>query len=86
MTLLASALGVVGVILTAGFSMFPFIMPSITHPTSSLTAWDAVSSKLTLQLMFWVVVVFLPLITLYTMWAYAKMRGTITMETIRSEY
>jgi cytochrome d ubiquinol oxidase subunit II len=84
--LLASACTVIGVILTAGLSMFPFVMPSSTDPASSLTAWDAVSSKSTLQLMFWVVVVFMPLITLYTMWAYAKMRGTITMETIRSEY
>jgi cytochrome d ubiquinol oxidase subunit II len=84
--LLGSACAVAGVILTAGFSMFPFVMPSSTNPASSLTAWDAVSSKLTLQIMFWVVVVFLPLVAVYTSWAYAKMRGTITMETIRSEY
>ena len=84
--LLASACAVAGVILTAGFSMFPFVMPSSTHPGSSLTAWDAVSSKLTLQIMFWVVVVFLPIVTVYTTWAYAKMRGTITLETIRTDY
>jgi cytochrome d ubiquinol oxidase subunit II len=84
--LLASACAVAGVILTAGFSMYPFIMPSSTQPASSLTAWDAVSSKLTLQIMFWVVVVLVPIIAAYTSWAYAKMRGTITMETIRSEY
>jgi len=84
-TLLASALGVVGVILTAGFSMFPFIMPSITHPASSLTAWDAVSSRRTLQIMFWLTVILLPLIVTYTTWAYAKMRGTIDAETIRAE-
>ena len=35
-----------------------------TNPASSLTAWDAVSSKLTLQIMFWVVVLFLPLVAL----------------------
>jgi cytochrome bd ubiquinol oxidase subunit II len=84
--LLASACAVVGVILTAGVSMFPFVMPSSTNPASSLTAWDAVSSKLTLQIMFWVVVVFLPLVALYTSWVYAKLRGTITIETIRDEY
>ncbi len=82
--LLASACAVAGV--TAGFSMFPFVMPSSTNPVSSLTAWDAVSSKLTLQIMFWVVVVFLPIVTVYTTWAYAKMRGTITLETIRTDY
>jgi cytochrome d ubiquinol oxidase subunit II len=84
--LVASACAVVGVILTAGLSMFPFVMPSSSQPASSLTAWDAVSSKLTLSIMFWVVVLFLPLVALYTTWAYAKLRGTITVETIRSEY
>jgi cytochrome d ubiquinol oxidase subunit II len=85
-TLLASALAVVGVILTAGFSMFPFIMPSISHPPSSLTAWDAVSSHRTLQVMFWVTVIFLPLIGLYTAWVYAKLSGKIDVETIRFEH
>ena len=70
--LLGSACAVVGVILTAGLSMFPFMMPSSTNPGSSLTAWDAVSSKLTLQIMFWVVVVFLPIVTLYTAWVYRE--------------
>jgi len=83
--LLASATAVVGVILTADLSMFPFIMPSSSVPDSSLTAWDAVSSWRTLQIMFWVTVFFVPLIALYTSWVYAKLRGTITLETIRSE-
>jgi cytochrome d ubiquinol oxidase subunit II len=84
-TLLASAVAVAGVILTAGLSMFPFIMPSSSVPGSSLTAWDAVSSWRTLQIMFWITVFFVPLIALYTSWVFAKLRGTITLETIRSE-
>jgi cytochrome d ubiquinol oxidase subunit II len=84
-TLFASAVAVAGVILTAGLSMFPFIMPSSSNPASSLTAWDSVSSWRTLQIMFWVTVLFVPLIALYTSWVYAKLRGTITLETIRSE-
>ena len=84
-TLVASAVAVAGVILTSGLSMFPFIMPSSSVPDSSLTAWDAVSSWRTLQIMFWVTVFFVPLIALYTSWVYAKLRGTITLETIRSE-
>jgi cytochrome d ubiquinol oxidase subunit II len=85
-TLLASAVAVTGVILTAGLSMFPFVMPSSSNSGSSLTAWDSVSSWRTLQIMFWVTVFFVPLIALYTSWVYAKLRGTITLETIRSEY
>src|SRR5438874_3049828 len=86
LTLSTSALAVVGVLLTAGFSMFPFIMPSASHPASSLTAWDAVSSRRTLQIMFWVTVVFLPLIAIYSAWAYAKMSGPVTAQTVQDEH
>jgi cytochrome d ubiquinol oxidase subunit II len=79
----ASALSVTGVILTAGFSLFPFIMPSSSNPASSLTVWDAVSSHRTLQVMFWVVVIFLPIVLAYTSWVYRVLRGKITVDTIR---
>ncbi len=75
---LASAATVAAVILTAGLSMFPFVLPSSTRPDHSLTAWDATSSRLTLTLMFWAVVVFLPIIIAYTAWVFRVMRGTIT--------
>lgn len=78
-----SALAVSGVILTAGFALFPFIMPSSSHLNSSLTVWDATSSQLTLQWMFFVTILFLPLILLYTSWVYHVMRGTVTLESIR---
>jgi len=81
----ASATAVAGVILTAGFAMFPFILPSSSHPGHSLTVWDAVSSHLTLQIMFWVVLVFVPLIMAYTGWVYGVLRGKITVEMIESE-
>ena len=86
LTLLASATRVIGVILTAGLSMFPFIMPSSSDPASSLTAWDSVSSQRTLQIMFWVTVVFLPLIGLYTTWVYSRLWGKVTVETVRDEH
>ena len=80
-----SSVAVAAVVLTAGFAMFPFIMPSTSHPASSLTVWDAVSSRHTLQIMFWVVVLFLPLILLYTGWVYRVMRGTITERQVRED-
>lgn len=73
-----SALAVAGVVLTAGFALFPFVMPSSSDPKSSLTLWDAVSSHRTLQIMFWAVVVFLPIIVAYTAWIYRVMRGKVT--------
>jgi len=80
---LTSSLAMAGIILTAGFSMFPFVMPSITQPGSSLTLWDASSSHLTLTVMFWAVVVFLPMILLYTAWTYRTMWGRVSVEQIR---
>jgi cytochrome d ubiquinol oxidase subunit II len=41
-------------------------MPSSSHPASSLTVWDSVSSQLTLQLMLVATLIFMPLIILYT--------------------
>ena len=43
LTFLCSSLTMAGIILTAGFSMFPFIMPSSLNPAHSLTVWDATS-------------------------------------------
>ncbi len=80
---LASSLSIVGVIGTAGGSMFPFIMPSSSAPNASLTVWDSVSSHLTLGLMFWATLIFMPLIIGYTGWAYSVMRGKVTEAYIR---
>lgn len=80
---LFSSVSIAGIILTAGFSMYPFIMPSSIDPTSSLTLWDAVSSKKTLGIMFIVSIVFLPLITMYTSWVYRVLRGKVTVQSIK---
>ncbi len=82
---LCSAAVQAGVILTAGFSLFPFIMPSSTDPRSSLTVWDATSSQRTLDWMFWVALVFLPIVITYTGWVYRVMRGRMTARTIQQE-
>ena len=78
-----SSLAIVGVIMTAGVSLFPFIMPSSTAPNASLTIWDSVSSHLTLMVMLYVVVLLLPIVVFYTSWAYSVMRGKVTVAYIR---
>jgi len=80
-----SAAALAGTILTAGFAMFPFVMPSSTFPNAGLTAWDAVSSHRTLNLMFVAVVLFLPVVLLYTSWVYRVLRGKVTEKRIREE-
>jgi cytochrome d ubiquinol oxidase subunit II len=74
---LASAFGIAGIIATAGVSMFPFLMPSSTHPEASLTVWDSSSSHLTLFIMLIVVLIFLPIIILYTGFVLRVMRGPV---------
>ena len=81
---IASSMAITGVIGTAGAAMFPFLMPSSTQPQASLTVWDSVSSHLTLGLMFWATVIFMPLIFVYTSWAYRVMRGKVTVAHIRA--
>jgi cytochrome d ubiquinol oxidase subunit II len=81
---IASSVMLAGVIFTAGIAMFPFIMPSSSDPRSSLTIWDSVSSHMTLQIMFWVVLIFLPIVLAYTSWVYSVLRGKITVETVRA--
>ncbi len=66
-----------GVILTAGVAMFPFVMPSISHPEMSLTMWDATASHSTLGIMFVVACIFVPLVLSYTIWTYIKMFGRL---------
>ncbi|MBI1195043.1 MAG: cytochrome d ubiquinol oxidase subunit II [Gammaproteobacteria bacterium] len=84
MAFITSGFALAGVILTAGFSMFPFVMPSSLSPASSLTAWDATSSHLTLTWMFWAVLIFLPIILAYTSGVYRVMRGKVTEADIRA--
>lgn len=72
-----SALTMTGIILTAGFSMFPFLMPSSIMPEASLTVWDATSSLMTLKIMFYVACIFVPIVLGYTLYGYWVMRGRI---------
>jgi cytochrome d ubiquinol oxidase subunit II len=80
---IASSLMVTGTILSAGFALFPFLLPSSLDPRSSLTVWDASSSKGTLGLMLAMTLIFLPLIVIYTSWVYRVLRGRVTLEHVR---
>lgn len=78
-----SSLSIAGIITTAGCALFPFVMPSSVDPASSLTIWDAVSSEKTLRIMFYVVLVLLPVVLGYTLWSYIKMFGRVRVADIQ---
>ncbi len=82
----SSSLGITGVIMTAGVSLFPFVMPSSTHPDHSFTIWDASSSHLTLSVMFWATVIFLPIVLSYTVWNYYKMWGRLSVDEMNDRF
>ncbi|MEI2433072.1 cytochrome d ubiquinol oxidase subunit II [Lysobacter yananisis] len=82
---IASGVAVACIILTAGASLFPFLMPSATDPAHGLTVWDASSSQRTLGIMLVAAAIFLPLILAYTAWAFRVMRGTITRAHVQAQ-
>jgi len=81
---ISTAVAELGIIFTAGMSIFPFVLPSSSQPGSSLTVWDCVSSQRTLGIMFWVALIMTPIIIAYTSWAYRVMRGKVTVEHIQA--
>ncbi len=81
-TFLSSKISVIGIISTVGVSMFPFILPSSIDPRSSMTVWDTSSSHATLFNMLVAVVIFLPIVLIYTAWVYRVLWGKIDEKTI----
>lgn len=82
MAIISSSVALLGIILTPLVAMFPFIMPSSSQPNAGLTIWDCTSSPLTLEIMFFVTLIFLPLVLIYTSWAYKVMSGKLNGEYI----
>ena len=82
---IASSMMVGGTIASAGFALFPFLLPSSLDPHSSLTVWDASSSPGTLLLMLVAVIVLMPIVIAYTAWVYRVMRGRITLDQVKRD-
>lgn len=79
---LCSSVSIISIIATVGISMFPFILPSSSHPSHSLMVWDSSSSELTLLIMLICTVIFLPMVLLYTAWVYRVLRGKVSEDSI----
>ena len=79
---LFSSLAIAGVIATCGAAMFPFVMPSSLDPNVSLTMWDSTASEITLNVMTYAAIIFVPTVLSYTIWTYYKMFGRINREFI----
>ncbi|MCP1634128.1 cytochrome d ubiquinol oxidase subunit II [Kerstersia gyiorum] len=80
------ALAWVGVLGTAGAAMFPFMMPSSTNPSHSLTVWNSGASAVTQGWMLGFTVIFMPLIICYTSWAFWVMRGKVDAKQVENSH
>lgn len=82
---ICSSLSIIGVISTVGVSMFPFLLPSSTNLSSSLLVWDASSSELTLLIMLFAVIIFIPVVIFYTGWVYRVLHGKVNQQVVEAE-
>jgi cytochrome d ubiquinol oxidase subunit II len=71
----ASCFAVGGIVGTAGSTLFPFLMPSSTHPNQSLMIWNAASSQYALNAMLYIGAVLLIIILGYKIFAYSTIWG-----------
>lgn len=79
---LFSSLAIAAVILTCGAAMFPFVMPSSLEPNVSLTMWDSTASEVSLNVMTWAAIIFVPIVLSYTVYTYMKMFGRLSRDFI----
>ena len=86
MSFVTSSTAIAGTVLSAGFALFPFLMPSSLDPRSSLTVWDASSSFQTLGLMLVVTAILLPIVLVYTAWVFRVMRGRVSLDHLRKTH
>jgi cytochrome d ubiquinol oxidase subunit II len=74
----ASALTIVGATFFGVIGLFPNLFPSSLNPRYSLSAYNASSSPLTLKIMLIVVIIFIPVVIAYQIWAYNLFKGKVT--------
>ena len=74
----ASCITIVFVVVTGVAGLFPNLIPSSLDPAYSLTIFNSSSSQYTLTIMTGVVLVFVPIVILYKIWAYRIFRAPVT--------
>jgi cytochrome d ubiquinol oxidase subunit II len=81
----ASCLTIVGATLFGVVGLFPNLLPSSLDPAHSLTAFNSMSSPLTLKIMLGVTLVFVPIVIGYQIWVYRLFRHKVTKEDLAYE-
>lgn len=81
----ASCLVSVGTIFTAGFAMFPFLMPSSDNARHSLTVWETSSSEQVLRITLTVGTALIPLALACVGWGLLALRRRGTLQTVSAQ-
>lgn len=76
----ASAITIVGATFFGIIGLFPVLLLSSINKDFSLTAYNASSSTLTLKIMLGVVLVVIPIVIAYQIWAYLLFKNPVTTE------
>ena len=76
---LASSITFATMILTLALGLFPALLPA-KDPNLSLTIYNAASSPLTLKTMLIIVIIGLPFVLAYTIYAYRVFHGKVSLE------
>lgn len=74
----ASALTIVSATFFGVIGLFPNLLPSSIDDEFSLSAFNASSSPLTLKIMLVVVIMFIPVVLAYQIWAYNLFKNKLT--------
>ena len=77
---LASALTIVGATFYGVIGLYPNMFPSSINAQFSLTAHNASSNPLTLKIMLTVVIIFIPIVLIYQIWAYNLFKNKLTVK------
>lgn len=73
----SSAVTIIGATFYGVIGLFPNMFPSSINPEFNLTAHNASSSPLTLKIMLIVVIIFVPIVLIYQIWAYNLFKGKV---------
>lgn len=77
-----SCLAIVATVFTGIIGLFPDLIPSNLDPKFSLTAFNTSSSQYTLTIMTVVVLIFVPIVLAYQIWAYYIFRKPVSPEDV----
>lgn len=73
----ASSLTIAGATLFGVIGLYPYMFPSSLDPSYGISIQNAASSPLTLKIMLFVVVIFVPIVIIYQAWVYNLFKGKV---------